>query len=88
MATMNEIFSPEILENDVAMTCVKQALLRHMLFVGADGKPLTIDGDYGFNTEYATNAFQNALRQGAGIETGTNGDNDGDFGELCLTSVL
>lgn len=85
---MDNIFSDDILNDKKIMTAIAQALLRHMLFVGADGKPLTIDGDYGDNTTYAVCAFQNAMRNGAGIETGTNGDNDGDFDELCFTSVL
>lgn len=82
-------FADKIINDPVTMTAIKQALLRHMGFVGADGKPLIIDGDYGTDTTYAVYQFQNMARSGMGIELGTDsGENDGDFGEKCLRATL
>ena len=51
-------------------------------YVGADGKPLTIDGEYGENCEYACNTFQ-TVQRAYGFECGTDGKNDGIFGIKC-----
>lgn len=52
---------------------ILQSLLRSAGFLGANGKPLDIDGICGTNTEYAILSFQS--NQGAyGIDCGTYGE--------------
>mgnify|MGYP003291019643 CR=1 FL=1 len=66
---------------------VLQTILRMLLFKGADGLPLEIDGDSGENTVFAINSFQSTMRA-YGYEVGTNGENDGEFGEKCWKCLL
>lgn len=61
---------------------VLQTVLSLLHYTGKDGKPLTIDGACGTNTVYAINSFQTTMRA-YGYECGTNGTNDGCFGESC-----
>lgn len=65
-------------------TCVVtlQTVFVMLHYLGADGKPLTIDGKCGKNTVYAINSFQSNMRA-YGFECGTNGKNDGCFGGAC-----
>ncbi len=66
---------------------VLQSILRMLLFVGSDGLPLEIDGDAGNNTVFAINTFQSTMRS-YGYEVGTNGANDGEFGEKCWKCLM
>ena len=66
---------------------VLQTVLRMLLFKGEDGKPLDIDGEAGDNTVFAINTFQSTMRS-YGYEVGTNGENDGEFGEKCWKCLL
>lgn len=66
---------------------VLQTVLRLLGFLGSDGKPLEIDGDAGDNTVFAINTFQTVMRA-YGYEVGTNGQNDGEFGEKCWKCLL
>jgi hypothetical protein len=61
---------------------VLQTVLSMLHYVGADGKPLTIDGDCRTNTVHAINSFQASMRA-YGFECGTNGKNDSAFGQAC-----
>lgn len=61
---------------------VLQTVLSLLHYTGKDGKPLTIDGVCGTNTVFAINNFQTTTRA-YGYECGTNGANDGRFGERC-----
>ena len=65
-------------------TCVVtlQTVLVMLHYLGADGKPLVIDGECGENTVFAINSFQSNMRA-YGFECGTNGQNDGCFGGAC-----
>lgn len=64
-----------------------QVVLRAMCILGADGLPLEVDGDAGENTVFAINTFQTTMRS-YGFEVGTNGENDGTFGEKCWSCLL
>lgn len=66
---------------------ILQALLRGMQYLGADGKPLDVDGSSGTNTVYAINTFQ-TVQRAFGYECGTNGKNDGSFGPSCWRRIL
>lgn len=66
---------------------VLQTVLRMLLFKGADGKPLVIDGSAGDNTVFAINSFQSTMRS-YGYEVGSDGENDGMFGEKCWKCLL
>lgn len=66
---------------------VLQTVLRMLCFLGADGQPLSIDGVSGDNTVFAINTFQSTMRS-YGYEVGTNGENDGVFGEKCWKCLL
>lgn len=66
---------------------VLQCLFRAMQYLGADGKPLKIDGRCGTNTVYAINHFQTTQRA-YGFECGTDGKNDGSFGPSCWERLL
>jgi hypothetical protein len=61
---------------------VFQCIMNMLQYVGADGKPLTIDGEYGENCEYACNTFQ-TVQRAYGYECGTDGKNDSIFGIKC-----
>ena len=61
---------------------ILQTVLSMLHYLGADGKPLTIDGECGENTVFAINSFQSNMRA-YGFECGTNGANDGCFGGAC-----
>ena len=61
---------------------VLQTVLSLLHYTGKDGKPLTIDGVCGTNTVFAINNFQTTT-MAYGYECGTNGANDGCFGERC-----
>lgn len=61
---------------------VLQTVLSLLHYTGKDGKALTIDGACGTNTVYAINSFQTTMRA-YGYESGTNGANDGCFGQSC-----
>lgn len=66
---------------------ILQSLLRAMQYIGADGKPLEIDGVCGDNTVHAINDFQTRQRA-YGLEVGNNGQNDGTFGKECWQRML
>ena len=66
---------------------ILQALLRALQYTGRDGKPIEIDGNVGTNTVHAINCFQ-ARQRAYGYECGTNGKNDGTFGEACWKRLL
>lgn len=66
---------------------ILQALLRGMQYLGADGKPLDVDGTAGTNTVYAINTFQ-TVQRAFGCECGTNGKNDSSFGSACWKRIL
>lgn len=66
---------------------VLQTVLRMLLFKGENGKPLDIDGECGDETVFAINSFQSTMRS-YGYEVGTNGKNDGTFGEKCWKCLL
>lgn len=68
-------------------TIVLQSLLRAMQYVGADGKPIDVDGVCGKNTVYAINQFQEKQRA-YGYECGTDGKNDSSFGSACWFRLL
>lgn len=61
---------------------VCQTLLSLLHYTGADGKPITIDGECGANTVHAINSFQTTMRA-YGYECGSGGKNDGCFGTKC-----
>lgn len=63
---------------------ILQTALRMMQYVGADGKPIEIDGVCGNNTVHAINEFQKR-QQVYGYPCG-NGDSS--FGEKCWTRLL
>lgn len=66
---------------------VLQTVLRMLLFKGENGKPLDIDGECGDETVFAINSFQSTMRS-YGYEVGTNGANDGEFGNKCWKCLL
>ena len=66
---------------------VLQAMLRALQYLGADGKPLQIDGNCGDNTVHAINTFQ-TIQRAYGFECGKNGKNDGRFGAECWKRLL
>lgn len=63
-----------------------QAFLKSLGYLGADSKPLTVDGNAGANTVYAINRFQ-TVQRAYGYECGSNGKNDSTFGKLCWERV-
>lgn len=63
-----------------------QAFLKSLGYLGADGKPLTVDGSCGANTIHAINRFQ-TVQRAYGYECGTNGKNDSSFGSKCWRRV-
>lgn len=63
-----------------------QAFLSALGYLGADGKPITVDGTCGDNTVYAINRFQ-TVQRAYGYECGTNGKNDSSFGSACWRRV-
>lgn len=66
---------------------ILQSMLRAMQYLGLDGKPLDIDGVAGDNVVYAINSFQ-SVQRAYGYECGTNGKNDGQFGNGCWNRLL
>lgn len=66
---------------------ILQAMLRALQLLGANGKPLDIDGVAGDNVVYAINTFQ-TVQRAYGYECGTNGKNDGTFGNSCWNRLL
>lgn len=70
-----------------AATLACQCLLRASGFVGANGKPLALDAKAGENVVSAINDFQELMRA-YGVECGTNGRNDGQFGSACWSAML
>ena len=63
-------------------TYMCQLALRLLGYLGADGKPIDIDGSCGPNTIYAINSFQRTMIA-YGYDVGTNGQPDGMFGPKC-----
>lgn len=57
-----------------------QRLLNALGYKGRDGKALTVDGDFGANTEYAAEQFQTA--------TGIKVNNPGTVGEKTWTALV
>ena len=66
---------------------VLQVVLSMMQYLGADGKPLVIDGVCSKNTVHAINTFQ-TVQRAYGYECGSNGKNDGIFGQKCWERLL
>lgn len=66
---------------------ILQSMLRGLQYLGADGKPLEIDGLCGDNLVHAINTFQTTQRA-YGVECGTNGKNDSTFGNKCWKLLL
>lgn len=66
---------------------VLQTVLRLLGYLGSDGRPLSIDGECGEKTVFAINTFQSTMRA-YGYEVGTNGKNDGAFGDKCWQCLL
>lgn len=66
---------------------VLQTVLSMLQFLGADGKPLSISGFCDDNTVYAINSFQ-TVQRAYGYECGSNGKNDGQFGERCWARLV
>lgn len=66
---------------------ILQSLFRGLQYVGADGKPIEIDGVAGSNTEYAIITFQKT-QLAYGFDCGTNGKVDGVFGAKCWSRLL
>lgn len=81
------MFSPVEYKTEGVSVYVLQTVLRLLGFLGADGKPLSIDGVSGKNTVFAINTFQSTMRA-YGYEVGTNGENDGTFGAKCWRCLL
>lgn len=81
------MFDPVAYDSKGVSVYVLQTVLRMLLFKGADGLPLTIDGKSGDNTVYAINTFQSTMRS-YGYEVGTGGENDGVFGDKCWRCLL
>ena len=80
-------FEPVKKNSQGTSVIVLQTVLHCMQYLGADGKPLAIDGHCGKNTVYAINIFQKRMRA-YGFECGTDGKNDGCFGEKCWNILL
>lgn len=66
---------------------ILQSLLRGLQYVGADNKPIEIDGHAGTNTVHAINQFQKT-QIAYGFDCGTNGKPDGIFGKKCWNRLL
>lgn len=66
---------------------ILQSLFRTLQYTGADGKRIEITGTCENNTVHAINFFQTQQRA-YGIECGTNGKNDGQFGQKCWERLL
>lgn len=81
------MFSPVKLNSEGVSVYVLQTVLRLLCYRGADGLPLEIDGVSGENTVFAIDTFQTTMRA-YGYEVGTNGENDGVFGDKCWTCLL
>ena len=81
------MFSPVKLESEGVSVYVLQTVFRLLGYLGADGRPLEIDGVSGENTVFAIDTFQSTMRA-YGYEVGTNGENDGVFGEKCWLCLL
>lgn len=47
-------------KNDTVL--LVQCLLSALSFIGANNKPLTLDGEYGFNTTFAVKTFQTTCK--------------------------
>ena len=63
---------------------VLQTALRMLQYLGADGKPIEIDGVCGKNTVHAINEFQKK-QEAYGYPCG---NGDGSFGEKCWARLL
>lgn len=81
------MFDTVRLNSEGVSVYVLQTVLRMLMFKGADGKPLNVDGISGENTVFAINEFQSTMRA-YGYEVGTDGENDGTFGEKCWKCLL
>ena len=81
------MFSPVEYDSEGVSVYVLQTVLRMLCILGADGRPLDIDGVAGDNTVFAINTFQSLMRS-YGYEVGSNGENDGVFGEKCWKCLL
>lgn len=81
------MFSTVALHSEGVSVYVLQTVFRLLGFLGADGRPLEIDGVSGENTVFAINTFQTTMRA-YGYEVGTNGANDGIFGDNCWHCLL
>ena len=81
------MFSAVKYDSEGVSVYVLQTVLRLLNFLGADGKPLAIEGVAGENTVYAIDTFQSTMRA-YGYEVGTNGENDGVFGKECWKCLL
>ena len=81
------MFSAVKYDSEGVSVYVLQTVLRLLNFLGADGKPLAIDGVAGKNTVFAIDTFQTTMRA-YGYEVGTNGENDGVFWNECWKCLL
>lgn len=66
---------------------ILQSMLRGLQYIGANGKPIEIDGYAGNNTVNAINEFQKT-QIAYGFDVGTNNKPDGVFGEKCWSRLL
>lgn len=81
------MFSQVKFDSEGVSVIVLQTVFRLMGYLGEDGKPIEIDGIAGKNTVFAINTFQSVMRA-YGYEVGTNGENDGAFGDKCWKCLL
>lgn len=66
---------------------VIQVVFRMLGYLGKDGKVIAVDGYCGDNTVFAINTFQ-SIQRAYGHEVGSNGKNDGTFGEKCWERLI
>lgn len=83
------MFKPVTVKNGSKGTSVYilQALFRALQYLGADGKPLEIDGIAGKNTVYAIKSFQKT-QMAYGFKCNENNNPNGIFDANCWNRLL
>lgn len=66
---------------------ILQAMLRALQYIGADGKPIDIDGIAGKNTVHAIKSFQRT-QLAYGYDCSNNGQSEGIFDASCWNRLL